>query len=232
LLSANRFASLIVMCGFALTASAGAAQTLRLSTVAAAYGYTYQWMTNGAAATLARPGVRIVIRAGRAFYEVNDATPVADVAPSFDGRDLVISQALAEHLRLIALKYPYPAAIPPAAPPQAVTGALTITAKQIPGRDALVVSGTGPVNIPVMITLLGQLSADIPTVTLLKKTVMTTTDGNYSAEVYYGQDTHVGTFLAATATSVDGVTSAATRVTIGIPSAGFNASAFDYWPAK
>lgn len=230
--SAKKLASLIALGAFALTSSAGAADTVRLSTIAAQYGYTYQWMTDEAGATLARPGVRIVIRAGRQSYEVNDRTPITPIAPRFDGRDLVISQALAEHLRLIALKYPYPPPEPLVPAEAPVTGALTINARQIPGRDALLLTGTGPANAPVTITLTGELSTDIPVVTLLRKTVFVATDGTYSAEAYYGQDTHYGTYLAATATSVDGVSGAATRVTISVPSHQIKSSAFDVWPTK
>src|SRR5450755_961491 len=172
----TRSVSSIAILTLALNVPAGADQGARLITVAAENGFTYQWIPTEAGAMLARPGVRIIIRAGRLYYDVNDATPIADSAPRFDGRDLIISPRLAEHLRELARKYPYPAAepsgsIPGDAPVKAPAGALTLHALAIPGRDALALRGTGPVNAPLTLTLTAEVSTDMPVLVLSRKII-------------------------------------------------------------
>ena len=238
--SSARLVSSIAAFTLALNAAALADAGVRLTTVAAENGFTYQWSPTEAGATLARPGVRVVIRAGRLFYEVNNATPIADSAPRFDGRDLIVSPKLAEHLREIARKYPYsladglPGSTSDEAPAASVaaTSALTLNARQIPGREAIALRGTGPANIPVTITLTGEMSTDLPVVVLTRKTVMTATDGTFLAEISYGQDSHVRTVLVATATTLSGASSPEARVLIGLPSPRVKSPGFDDWPKK
>ena len=237
--SGARLFSSIAALTLALSVSAQADDGVRLSTVAAENGFTYQWLSTEAGATLVRPGVRIVIRAGRMFYEVNNATPSADSAPRFDGRDLVISPKLADHLRLLALKYPYQALgaadSSMSAAPSATASApatLTIKARHIPGREAIALSGAGPANVPVTITLSGEMSTDLPIVVLSRTTIITATDGSFSAEMNYGQDTHAKTSLAATATLLSGASPAQARVVIGLPSPHIKSSGLDDWPKK
>lgn len=225
----------------ALGVSALADGGVRLTTVAAQNGFTYQWIPTEAGAMLARPGVRIVIRAGRLFYEVNNATPVADVAPRFDGRDLVISEKLAEHLREIARKYPNPEAngmsdvasgdAPVEKPADVIPTALSLHARQIPGREAIAYRGSGPAGVAVTITVTGEISTDLPIVVLARKTVTTATDGSFSAEVEYGQESHMRTTIAATATTLSGASSAEARVLVGVTSPQIK-SGLDDWPKK
>jgi hypothetical protein len=240
--STARFVSSLAALSLALSVPANADKGLRLSMVAAQNGFTYEWMPTEAGAMLARPGVRIILRAGRLFYEVNNATPIADIAPRFDGRDLIVSQRLATHLHEIALKYSSSALITAT---ESTTGesdaqdalnnmsaAMTLTARRIPGRDALELRGTGPADVPLTITLRGELSADLPIVVLSRKSIKTATDGTFSAEVEYGQDSHVHTTLAAMATTLSGASSAEARIVIGVPSPQIKSSILDDWPKK
>jgi hypothetical protein len=239
--STVRLASSIAAITLALTVCVRADEGMRLSTVAAENGFTFEWIPTEAGAMLARPGVRIVIRAGRLFYEVNNATPIADSAPRFDGRDLVISPRLAEHLREIARKYASLALERPETTPRqaagkdssnAATGALTLKARQIPGRDAIELRGTGPANVPVTITLRGEISTDLPVVVLSRKIINTTNDGSFSAEVEFGQDSHLRTTIDATATTLSGASAAEARVVIGTASPQIKSSGLDDWPKK
>ena len=240
--SAVRLVSSIAAFTLALTVCAQADQGLRLATVAAEDGFTYQWMPAEAGAVLSRPGVSVVIRTGCLFYEVNNATPIADSAPRFDGRDIIISQKLAEHLRLIAAKYAIsankdrvvslPNSAPVGAAPKAVEGPLTLQARLIPGREAVALRGTAPAGAPLSITLRGELSTDLPVAVLSRKDITTATDGTFSAEVYYGQQSAVRTTLVATAATLSGASSAEARVQIGVPSPQIKSSGLDEWPAK
>jgi hypothetical protein len=239
----GRSVSSVAVLTLALTVPANAdGGGVRLTTVAAEDGFTYQWMPTEGGAMLARPGVRIVIRAGRLFYEVNNATPISDTAPRFDGRDLVISAKLAEHLREIALKYPTPSDGPAAVISEQLAttplaeysgAALTLHARLIPGREAVALEGVGPAGVPVTITLTGEVSSDLPAVVLSRKTLTTANDGKFSAEVSYSQDAHPRTTLAATVSTSSGTSSAEARVVIGaVPSPQIKGSGLDDWPKK
>jgi hypothetical protein len=240
--SAARLVSSIAAATLALTVSAQAGQGVRLATVAAEDGFTYQWLPAEAGAVLARPGVRVVIRAGRLYYEVNDATPIADSAPRFDGRDIVISPKLAEHLRLIALKYrrqdsdrhemALSGSEPAAQDANFAEGPLTLSARAIPGREAIALRGTAPANAPLVITLRSEVSTDLPIVVLSRKDITSTTDGSFSAEVEYGQESHVRTAIVATVTTLSGASSAAAKVIVGLPSPQIKSSGLDDWPKK
>src|SRR5476651_1939292 len=89
----------------ALTSSVYASDERALASVAVADGFTYAWLPTEGAVVLTRPGVRVVLRPGRLFYEVNNATPIADRAPTFNGDDLMISPALAARLHEISQQH-------------------------------------------------------------------------------------------------------------------------------
>jgi hypothetical protein len=239
--SAVRLVSSIAAFTLALTVCAQADQGLRLATVAAEDGFTYQWMPSEAGAILSRPGVSVVIRTGRLFYEVNNATPIADSAPRFDGRDIIISQKLAEHLRLIAAKYAIsatkdrvvalPAGATAAVAAKLAEGPMTLQARLIPGRTAIQLHGTAPAGAPLAITLRGEFSNELPVVVLSRKDITTATDGTFSAEVYYGQQSAARTTLVATVTTLSGASSAEAKVEVGVLSPQTK-SALDEWPSK
>ena len=145
-------------------------------------------------------------------------------------------------LRLIAAKYAIsankdrvvslPNSAPVGAAPKAVEGPLTLQARLIPGREAVALRGTAPAGAPLSITLRGELSTDLPVAVLSRKDITTATDGTFSAEVYYGQQSAVRTTLVATAATLSGASSAEARVQIGVPSPQIKSSGLDEWPAK
>lgn len=201
----------------AVTAPAAAATaSIPLARVAAENGYVYTWIASEGAVTLARPGVTIVLRAGQSLYRVGDRILSADRAPEYDGTDLVVTPAVAAMLRRIAQANPLPA--PPAfmpAPPTSGTGALTVEARPLAGRDAIAVRGRGPADVPVTVTLTGEISRDLPVVVLSRTATRTAKDGTYTVEVGLvagpGRDTKV----VATVTSLPGVRSASTTLIVG-----------------
>jgi hypothetical protein len=206
-----------------------------LASVAHEDGFAYRWMPTENGVTLSLADVHVVLHAGSRFYEVDDVLNVADEAPVYDGRDLVISQQLAERLRILAARtmarLSGGATIAHTARTSA-TGELTVAARQISGREALVVSGSGPANVPVDITLRGELSSDLPRTLIRRLTVVTDADGNFSIAASYGPDTHRYTFVSIEATSLPGVTPARTRFVIGLPSPDVLKSGLDVWPDK
>jgi len=237
-------AALVAVLSLNLTVSAIAADGIRLSTVAADSGYTYQWLASEGGVTLQRAGVVIVLHAGYPMYEVN-ATPMqADSAPRFEGGDLIVSRALADRLRRIAIAHPqaipltaiHSSAIPlPAAVAAnssvSTSSALTINARQIPGREALTISGTAPANATVTVTLTADLSKDLPVVLLSRNTIVSASDGSYSFVAIIDQNAHRGTTITATAASFTGVTPVTARISVEAPSPQVN-SILDGFPPK
>ena len=226
---------LAAILGVTLTTAALADDGVRLSRLAASAGYTYQWSASDSGVTLQRPGVVVVLHAGYPLYEVNAIRAQADRAPEFQSGDLVVSPALAQRLRRIAIDHPrsgpsLPAVVAGETAPLSI-GALTLSARQIPGREALALSGTGPPNAPLVITLLGEVSQEVPYVLINRAIVTCGPDGSFAAEAAIGQDMHLGTTIAATVTSLPGVAPATARVRIGMPSPGA-ASVLDQFPPK
>ena len=234
----NRFLAFTFIATCALTTSANASDDRLLASVAAADGFTYAWLPTEGAVELTRPGLRIVLRAGRLFYEVNNATPIADRAPSFDGDDLLISPALAERLhRLSAASSPAteanavrPARLRTATAVQPITTAV----KLVPGRLALAVSGTGPANARIDLTLTAEMSKFLPVLTVRRTTVYAGANGTYAIEMGYGLDAHHGTRFIVTAASASGDARAIAHVTIdetindNVP--GVDSTSLDDWP--
>lgn len=219
---------------------AAAADSNRLAKLAAVSGYTYEWLATESGVSLQRPGVIIVLHAGYPLYEVNGTPIQADRPPRFENGDLVVSPALAQRLRRIAISHPRfegstpIAALPPGAQhatPAAPSGAITLHMKQIQGREALLLSGTAAANDAITITLTGELSNDLPSVILNRYTVMTADDGSYSLSAGIGQQTHRGTTIAASAKSSTGATSAVARIVVDAPNFGVNSS-LDRFPPK
>ncbi|HEY6235976.1 MAG TPA: stalk domain-containing protein, partial [Candidatus Elarobacter sp.] len=191
----------------AVAAPAAAAETsIPLTRVAAENGYTYAWLAGEGAVSLSRPGVVVVLRAGQKLYRIGDRVISADRAPYYDGTDLVVSPAVAANLRRLAQAYPVPP--PPLAPPTqtaAVTGALSVEARQVAGRDAIAVSGRGPADAPVYVTLTGEISRDLPVVVLSRTATRIKPDGSYEADIGITSAPPRETVVIATVTSVTGV---------------------------
>ena len=211
--------------------AAAAERSVPLARVAAETGYTYAWLPGEAAVSLTRPGVAVVFRAGEMLYRVGDRVISADRAPEFDGSDLVVSPATVAALRSIALAFPAPPP-PRMQPPEATSasGALTVDITFVPGRDAVAVRGRGPADLPITITLTGEISHDIPVIVLSRTSIRTDADGTFSAIIGTISGPPVGSNIIATATSLPGVTPATKKITVGFTSPAITASPLDSLP--
>jgi hypothetical protein len=204
----------------AVAAPAVAAEpSVPLTRVAAENGYAYAWLAGEGAVSLSRPGLVVVLRAGQKLYRVGDRVVSADSAPYYDGTDLVVSQVVAANLRRLAQAFPVPP--PPIAPPTqtaAVTGSLSVEARQVAGRDAIAVSGRGPADAPVYVTLTAEVSRDLPVVVLSRVATRVKPDGSYAADIGISSAPPRDTVVIATVTSVTGVKSSSARVVLKAPS--------------
>jgi hypothetical protein len=219
-----------VRLAFALTLIAAVAapavaaeQSIPLARVATENGYAYAWLAGEGAVSLSRPGIVVVLRAGQKLYRAGDRVISADRAPYYDGTDLVVSPAVAANLRRLAQAFPVPP--PPFAPPTqtaAVTGSLSVEARQVAGRDAIAVSGRGPADAPVLITLTGEVSRDLPVVVLSRIATRVKPDGTYQADIGISSAPPRETVVVATVTSVTGVKPSSTRVVLKATSPSVN----------
>ncbi len=202
-----------------------------LARVAAETGYTYAWLPGEAAVSLTRPGVAVVFRAGDMLYSVGDRVISADRAPEFDGTDLVVSPATVAALRSIALAFPAPPP-PRAAVPEATSasGALTVDVTFVPGREAVAVRGRGPADLPITITLTGEVSRDLPVLVLSRTSVRTDADGMFYAVIGTVNGPPPGTAIVATATSLPGVAPASKRIIVTHISPLITSSPLDQLP--
>ena len=200
----------------AVTAPAVAAESsIPLTRIAAENGYAYAWLSSEGAVSLSRPGVVVVLRAGQKLYRAGDRVISADRAPYYDGTDLVVSPAVAAYLRRIAQAYPV--SPPPLAPPTqtaAVTGSLSVEARQVAGRDAIAVSGRGPADAPVFVTLTAEVSRDLPVVVLSRVVTRVKPDGSYQADIGISSAPPRETVVIATVSSVTGVKPSSARVVL------------------
>ncbi len=208
----------------AVAAPAVAAEpSIPLARIAAENGYAYAWLAGEGAVSLSRPGVVVVLRAGQKLYRVGDRVLSADRAPYYDGTDLVVSQAVAANLRRLAQEFPLPpGSLAPPTQTAPITGTLTVEARQVAGRDAIVVSGRGPADVPVLVTLTGEISRDLPVVVLSRVTTHIKPDGSYTADIGISSAPPPDTVVIATVTSVTGVKSSSARVVLKATSPAVN----------
>jgi len=211
----------IALVFIATTAAPVAAQPIGtpLARLAVQDGYTYAWLADEAGVQLSKPGVVIEFRAGQTLYRVGDRVFAADVPPYYNGSDLVVSASVAEQLARIAQAYPV---IPPPPPaPIAATsgsGALTVEARIAHGMEAVAIRGRGPANVPITVTLTGEISRDLPVVVLSRTAAHTASDGTYSVIVGIAAGPPSGTTIVATVTSLTGITPGSARLQIDRPS--------------
>jgi hypothetical protein len=211
----------IALVFIATTAAPVAAQPIGtpLARLAVQDGYTYAWLADEAGVQLSKPGVVIEFRAGQTLYRVGDRVLAADVPPYFNGSDLVVSASVAEQLARIAQAYPI--VTPPPAPPPAATsgtGALTVEARIANGMEAVAIRGHGPANVPITVTLTGEISRDLPVVVLSRTATRTASDGTYSVIVGIAAGPPRGSTIVATVTSLTGITPGSARLQIDRPS--------------
>src|ERR1019366_1838937 len=120
------------------------------------------------AVALTRPGLYVLVRTGNPVYDVNDSIESTLQPPQASNDDIYVGRALAARLRTLATQYAPRGAVTnvpvarAAAPAQDPHGALTLAVAPTETSDVVVVSGSGPANVPVSITLSADISRDIP----------------------------------------------------------------------
>lgn len=234
----QRYIALVFIASIASSSPAIAGDERTLSSVAAADNFTYSWLPTEAGAVLTRPGVRVVIRSGRIFYEVDNATLIADRAPTFNGQDLLISPALAARLDEIAKRSSPSLVSAPASYPARTTieraseksRPITIETTLIPGRSAMMVKGTGAPNTSLTITLTGEISKELPVVLIRRITVPIDARGTYAVQMSYGPDAHAKTVITVTAASASGTDNAVAHLTVDGSPTGGTSTGLDEWP--
>ena len=95
------------------------------------------------------------------------------------------------------------------------TNPFTLRASQVTGRNEIVVDGTAPAALPVRIYLTGEISRDIPVVTLYGVTLAT--DGTFHAVLPIAPSMPRDSVVIVTATSLSGASLATARVVVGAP---------------
>ncbi len=222
----------------ALTTTVAASDERALASVAAADGFTYAWMPTESGVVLTRPGVRVVLRAGQRFYEVNNATPIADRAPTFNGDDLMISPELVARLDDIAHRTSSSrdanAAVEPALAnvkrAAEMSRPITVAVHAVPGRQALALSGTATPNTLLAVALTGEISKDLPVVSIRRINVAVDANGTYATEVGYGPDVHQHMTITVAVSSSNSADRALAHLVIDSAPTGVTSSALDEWP--
>ena len=97
-------------------------------------------------------------------------------------------------------------------------GALTVEARIAHGKEAVAIRGRGPANVPITVTLTGEISRDLPVVVLSRTTARTDADGTYSVTIGIVAGPPRGSTIVATVTSLPGITPGSARLQIDRPS--------------
>jgi hypothetical protein len=178
---------------------------LPLTNLAQSRGFLYTWVSEEGAALLTRPGVTILVRAGNRRYEVNDAVRYLDETPTFRSNDILMSGGFDGILARLAFAHPWPTNA--ASVPSAITVSTPLTASTAyrPGTQTIEISGRAAAGIPVTVTLSGEISRDLPVVTIDRVTVTAGSDGTYVALIPAASISFPNSMLTATVTAAGAV---------------------------
>lgn len=214
----------------ALPATAEVQREVTLSSVASSAHLEYSWLGQERAVQLSGFGIVLVFRPGVNLYEVNDRVESTSIAPRYaSNNEVYVSSALAGHIvslsrqaqqRVAAAERAMEAAQAQAASAMAFTGAITLNVEQLKGAEAVLINGVAPPTAPVLITMLGLISSDLPNVLLSRHDLQAGPDGKFQAILPIGPDYVRGSYVRVLATSVPGVTSASAQILIDPANAG------------
>jgi hypothetical protein len=216
-----------------LAAPATAHTGTPLMRVAEGAGYVYAWSASASEVTLSRPGLTVVLRPGNRRYEINERVAYASEAPVYENGDLVVPADVVSELRALAGRNPDVRATEgartgPVSGPASASGSLTVTARQVTGREAISIDGTAPASVPVTITLVGSISRDLPDVLLRRVTLQT--DGTFHATIPVAPAMPRGSYVTVTVSSLPGVSPASAHVTMAAPNPTIDSDIFDHLP--
>lgn len=214
----------------ALPATAEVQREVALSSVARSAHLEYSWLGEERAVQLSGFGIVLVFRPGVNLYEVNDRVESTSFAPRYaSNNELYVSSSLAARIvslsrqaqqRVAAAERAMEAAQAQAATVQTLSGAITLDVEQLKGAEAVLVNGVAPPSAPVLITMLGLISSDLPNVLLSRHDLQAGPDGKFQAILPIGPDYVRGSYVRVLATSVPGVTSASAQILIDPANAG------------
>ena len=159
----------------------------------------------------------------------------ASEAPVYENGDLTVPADVVDQLRMLAGRTPDARAMEGARTgsvirPVAATasGTLTVNARAMTGREAIVIDGTAPASVPVTITLVGKISRDIPDVLIRRVTLVS--DGTaFHATVPVAPAMPRGSHVVVTASSLPGIAPVSASVLIDAPNPALD-SRFDHLP--
>jgi len=207
---------------FALTLvirpAAAGGEFVPLARLAPALGYTYTWIAAESAVALTRPGMYVLVRTGNQLYDVNNAVESTAQAPVYRNNDIYIGTSLAARLRSLADSTRPAGANLAAVRSTAVApshGSLTVATVPTNTADAVIVSGTGPANTPLTITLSADITRDMPRVVLSRTSIETDAAGNYSSRISTAPLELRKSLVLVSATSGPGVIEAHTSFLLG-----------------
>lgn len=205
----------------ALPATAEVQREVALSSVARSAHLQYAWLGQERAVQLSGFGIVLVFRPGVNLYEVNDRVESTTIAPRYaPNNEVYVSSSLADRIvslsrqaqqRAAAAERAMEASQTQAASAMAFTGAITLNVEQLKGAEAVLINGIAPPTAPVLITMLGLISSDLPNVLLSRHDLQAGPDGKFQAILPIGPDYVRGSFVRVLATSVPGVTSASAQ---------------------
>lgn len=216
---------------------AASAQGIPLATVARNAHLEYAWLAVSRAVQLSGPGIVLVVRPGDNLYEVDDRVEVTAVAPRYTNNDIYVSATLANHIIQLARQADRLVSAQEASAINAsnrlgeeiqqagaapIRGTIVLNVTQLQGAEAVLVTGTAPPGVPVMITLLATLSSEIPNVLLSRHDLTAGDDGKFQAIVPIAPDYLRDSFINVLATSLPGVASAKSQLLIHAANAGMS----------
>lgn len=207
----------------ATSPAAAAGDLVPLARLAPELGYTYTWVAAESAVALTKPGLYVLVRTGNSLYDVNDHIESTPQAPVYANNDILIGTSLAARLRSLA-SAPAPRSgianpidVQPSFAAAPTHGTLTVAAVPTNTSDAFIVSGTGPANAPLTITVSADITQDIPRVVLSRTNIETDAAGNYSARISTAPLHLQHSIVLVSASSAPGVTEAYTSFELGKP---------------
>lgn len=134
--------------------------------------------------------------------------------------------ALALLAAVLVTAAPSLAAKKPAGPQQNVAAAAgwstLLALSQVPGSYHIAVSGKAPPSTPLVLTLLGTVSSDVPDVVVNRRTIVTDTAGNFYVEVAPAGDYFREGLMTVVAASPAGAVFARSQIVLKAPNAGLS----------
>jgi hypothetical protein len=98
--------------------------------------------------------------------------------------------------------------------------AVSLDLHQVPGSYRIAVSGKAPASTPVVLTLLGTVSSDLPDLVLNRRFIVSDAAGNFNVVVSPAGDYFTNGLLTLVASSPSGATLAKSQIVLKAPNAG------------